>query len=701
MIVEFYVNSQVIELSGSDVIAFTKSVFDINRLNVRTSTYSNVFKVPKTQQNRLVFKSAGIVNSFNDEPYDQLTVTITVDGVEVINGIAQLVASDGDFYSVSVQSGNGNFFKSIKSISLTDLESYLTPLDHNYDATEVNARRDLSSGLVYPNVDYGWFQRATLEDQPFNFFYPALYVKHIIDSAIDSLTYRQTGSFWTGATYGNLAIMAKGIVSDADSFFIQYAINSGTDFFITRDTNTLPDSYEVISPLNFPEEISDTDALYVDTDLGLGYTTFGYNFPTTFGVDTTFQVNLNGSATINNIVPSLRDNYIEEAKLVFRLEIWNKTTDTFVNNSIEVEYSFYTASYGDVGGVTTLTPGSETFIPTFDISEGINDPSNLAAIGATATDHALVWFIEVETTTSTLEPVSTYDSLDQVSVTLEFDIQQTSGGSPTTMSVINSFDDINVGELFLYVCNVAGVFPLVDEGMKTIQMVSFDDIRRNKINAIDWSKKIDLSDDPQVSFRLNYARSNLFSYNNDEKDVWLKELTNYGQGALNVDDENVEQETTKYTSPFSLCAIGATFDNARSMAKIFTGDKYVFNGVDYDLNDEALVEGFTTRIVNLSRVTDALVQITSVTPVTGNYEVNNATILFSNVLRNRYSLINGILDKTKVVRCLMRLTPVDFEQFDFTKPVFVDYFNDYFLVNEIGQFKINEVDSTMVTLIRL
>ena len=119
MIVEFYINNQVIELSGSDVIAFTKSVFDINRLNVRTSTYSNVFKVPKTQQNRLVFKSAGIVNSFNDEPYDQLTVTITVDGVEVINGIAQLVASDGDFYSVSVQSGNGNFFKSIKSISLS------------------------------------------------------------------------------------------------------------------------------------------------------------------------------------------------------------------------------------------------------------------------------------------------------------------------------------------------------------------------------------------------------------------------------------------------------------------------------------------------------------------------------------------------------------------------------------------------------
>ena len=88
MITELYIDGNLVDLSGSDVIALTKSVFDVNRLSVRTSDYSNVFKIPKTQQNRLIFKSAGLVNSFNDEPYTKLTAYILVDGVEVANGFA-------------------------------------------------------------------------------------------------------------------------------------------------------------------------------------------------------------------------------------------------------------------------------------------------------------------------------------------------------------------------------------------------------------------------------------------------------------------------------------------------------------------------------------------------------------------------------------------------------------------------------------
>ena len=517
MITELYIDNQLVDLSGSDIIALTKSVFDVNRLSVRTSDYSNVFKVPKTQQNRLIFKSAGIVNSFNDEPYDKLTASIVVDGVEVANGFAQLQESNGDYYSINIQSGNGNFFNQIKSLSLTDLSTQLATLDHSYNATEVSARRDLSSGLVYPNVDYGWFERASTGNQPYNFFYPALYIKFILDSAIESLGYKQLGEFWTSNTYSRLAMMAKDIVSDVDNYLVSYDINTGASFFVTRDTNTLPDSYEVISPLNFVNEISDNDSLYIDTDLGLGYTTFGYNFPVTFNTSTTWQINLNGDASITDIVSSYRDNYIEQADLVIRLEIWNKDTDTFVNNALELQYTFYEAQYIDDGGVTTLLPATEVFIPTFDINEAINDPSNLNAIGATATDHALVWFVEVQTATSTLEPVSTFDSLFAIDLGLEFELQQIAGGLASSVSVVNSFDDIKLGQLFLYVCNVAGVYPLVDESIKSIRMISFDDIRANKTNSLNWSNKIDISEDPQITFTLDYAKNNIFDYDNDTR----------------------------------------------------------------------------------------------------------------------------------------------------------------------------------------
>lgn len=705
---ELFINGSLVDLEKQETIALSKSLFDVNRLNVRTSEFSNVFDVPKTQNNRLIFKSAGIVNSFNEEPYDQLTASIKVDGVEVSNGVAELVSADDDYYSISVQAGNGSFFKQIKALSLTDLEAYLTPLDHLYNATQVSARRDLlnydpftPTGLIYPNVDYGWFERAVSGDQPYNYFYPALFIHYIIDSAIDSLNYNRVGSFWDQDNYKSLAIMSKGIVSDADNYFVAYSIESGSNFFVTEGNETLPDSYAVFSPLNFPNEEEDNDGLYVDTNLGLGYTTFGYNFPINFTSSTTWTINLNGTATINDIRTEFRNNYITNASLRFRLEIWNKDTDTYVADALEVEYPFYSAQYQDIGGTTTLLPATESFTANLSINDVINDPSNLNSIGATATDHTLVWFVEVLTTTSVLEPVSTYDSLSEIAVELEFDLDQASGGDPSEVKVVNSFDDINIGSLFLYLNNVLGVFPVVDEGLKTIEMVSFDAIRRNKINAVDWSKKIDLSDEPKVSFKLDYGKNNIFEYSNDTKDIYLNKLTNYGRGTLVVDNENVEFEKVKYRAPFSLCAIAPTFDNTRSMGKIFTGDKYTFDGVNYNLDPEAEVEGFDTRVVNLSRSTSNPIQITNGFTVVANYEVNNTPILFDYVLRNRFSLISDMLIKTKVVEALFNLTQVDFRNFDFRKPVFVDYLNDYFIVNDIKQFKANEVDSTNVTLIRL
>ena len=192
----------------------------------------------------------------------------------------------------------------------------------------------------------------------------------------------------------------------------------------------------------------------------------------------------------------------------------------------------------------------------------------------------------------------------------------------------------------------------------------------------------------------------------DTSSGFFNKLTNYGRGTLVVDNENVEFEKVKYRAPFSLCAIGSTFNNplssnTRSMAKIFTGNKYTFDGQEYNLDREAEVEGFDTRVVNLSRSTSNPIQITNGSSVVANYEVNNTPILFDYVLRNRFSLISDMLIKTKVVEALFNLTQVDFRNFDFRKPVFVDYLNDYFIVNDIKQFKANEVDSTNVTLIRL
>lgn len=707
MITELFINNQRVDLEKADTIAITKSVFDINKPSTRTSEYSNAFRVPKTQNNRLIFKSAGIVNSFNDEPYDQLTASIKVDGVEVAFGIAELMSSDEDYYTINVQAGNGSFYKSLKALSLVDLSESLVVLDHDYSAVEVGKRRDLENyeegipeGLIYPNVDYGWFERTAQGGQLFRYFYPALFVHYIVNSAINLIGYKQVGNFWERSVYKSLAIMAKNIVSDADEYFVDYSTEQSA--LPTRGTEIVPNGFIVFSPLNFTEEESDVDGLYVDTALNLGYVTFGYNFPVNFDSSTTWSINLNGNVTINpSVVSGFRAGYIDEAFLRFELQIWNKVTDTFVSNAVLIKYPFYSANYIVEEGRTIFQPSTESFTSELEIDGALRNPINLNAIGADATDHVLVWFVEVVTSTAPSETISEYDSLDQISFELEFDLTQRAGGDPNKVSVINSFDDVNIGSLFLYVCNVLGVYPLVDEALKTVSMVSFDDLKKNKAKAIDWSNKIDLSEEPEVSFKLDYAQRSGFEYNNDNKDVYLNELTNYGKGTVIVDNDNLPFEVVKYRSPFSLCAIAPTFNSTRQMAKIYTGDKYIFDGTDYNLDPEAEVDGFTTRVVSLARSTESPIQVNGGDTATANYEVNNTPILFDYVIRNRYSLLNDMLNKTKVVKALFNLSQVDFANFDFSKPIFVDTLNDYFVVNEISQFKVNEVDSTNVTLIRI
>jgi len=49
----------------------------------------------------------------------------------------------------------------------------------------------------------------------------------------------------------------------------------------------------------------------------------------------------------------------------------------------------------------------------------------------------------------------------------------------------------------------------------------------------------------------------------------------------------------------------------------------------------------------------------------------------------------------------MRLSAVDINQIDFSKPKWIDLYNCYFYLSFVNQYKVNQVDSTEVELIKL
>lgn len=691
MITELYINGSLIDIDRGETIALTLTQFDLFNIAVRPSSYSNVFNVPKTQNNRLVFKSAGVVNSISNEAYQKLTCEIKVDGATVVSGTAELLSADGDVFRIAVKVASNDFFTQLKSLKLSDLSTYLEVLDHDYDFATVSARRDVETAIIYPNVDYGYFERADIAaDQPFNFFFPALRLFYVFDSAFDFLGYTKRGSFFDGALYNSLAIMAKGIFDAGALYEAEYDVATGFASLVSRETNTNGQTYENATPLNFTEEQSDPDSLYQTTDIGKAYTTVLYNFAENFDVNDVLNGNLSATVRIeDSILQTIIDDSIEEGFIVLRLELWNTSTNTLVETIAES----FTTFYNSLGLRTDIQTGLFSIAKTFG-----------ASVANNATDYGLLWVAELQTTTQSGQPTSTANFIPNIDIEATFKLEQRKPNQ-TDISVVNCFDDINIGSAFLALCNIGGLIPNVDEDTKTIELISFSDVVKNKSNALNWSDKLDLSEEPEVTFKIDgTAQNNLLQYANDSNDRFLKQRLNYGQGSLTIANTNLEDEQVKYQVPYSLCEIGNSFlggSEVRQIARIDSGQKYVFDGLNYNLDPEAGVDGFDTRIVYLSRSTSNLIQVDLGTVVSGNYEVNNEALFFNNVIDENYGLIVSMFNKTKIVKALVKLNVADIALIDFSKPIYIDYFNDYFYVNEISQFKVNEVDSTQVTLIRM
>ena len=63
--------------------------------------------------------------------------------------------------------------------------------------------------------------------------------------------------------------------------------------------------------------------------------------------------------------------------------------------------------------------------------------------------------------------------------------------------------------------------------------------------------------------------------------------------------------------------------------------------------------------------------------------------------------ITDIIQNPQMVKMLMRLSASDINQLDFSRPKWIDRFHSYFYLSYVSQYKVNEVDSTEVELIKL
>lgn len=293
--------------------------------------------------------------------------------------------------------------------------------------------------------------------------------------------------------------------------------------------------------------------------------------------------------------------------------------------------------------------------------------------------------------------------------------------------------DLTQSKLWLDFANIYGLQFDIDDVRKTIRCNYIDDILFNEPEL--WNEKIDLSEDPETTYSLDYGQKSYLKYKTDEI------CTVAFEKEIPIDDNTLDPEATVYESQFFLIQpfdfngwvnVGITRTFAAKAgerdANIWdSGHNYTavskfnvwWNGSYYQViadntgqeppnsafwkpMKESDIWDIKSRPMYGTLVTD-VGSVVKVYFAEGDEQViKRVTFLgmdWPTIYTERYRIFNRIIDRTKKIQLLVKLNYSDINQLDFTKAKRID--NELYVLEEVKQYKLNKKDSTLVNLIRI
>lgn len=265
----------------------------------------------------------------------------------------------------------------------------------------------------------------------------------------------------------------------------------------------------------------------------------------------------------------------------------------------------------------------------------------------------------------------------------------------TEVQMSGTIPKIKQGDLFRWFLQMFQGVCQVKNGV--VYVKTFGEIAGNTANALDWSDKVDESEDTDIKFNMDkYSQINNLKYKDDESVV--KPIgTDY---ELLIGNENLEAESDLITSPFSASQMITRLINEyvpwiRSNAGLEITEKVQPRILILDQRDVDTAITYTDATSNVV-ATNSLPFMYFILPG------NAFNLGFEDSLIPLYGdEVVEVLQEQKVLKKLMRINSSDINQLDFFLPIWIDKYNCYFFISQIEQYKINKVDSTIVELVKL
>ncbi len=290
-----------------------------------------------------------------------------------------------------------------------------------------------------------------------------------------------------------------------------------------------------------------------------------------------------------------------------------------------------------------------------------------------------------------------------------------------------------------------GVISQYDIKTKTLTLNKFEDIDNNRVNAPNWTNKIDLSKEIDVDFTKvlsKYGKRSVFDYKDNTKEDTDASIYkgsfgyNAGTGIIDVKNDFLSDENTIYTSVYAptLNRYSLPKDSGRWYVPFIPTQKpsgedssgnltfeaqdleprlmyantldvsdinnqgYTQVEIDSVLYDEIGYAYFSKVLVN-DVGTQGLNDV-GVSIMYGN--LDNQFYLDDSLLQKNYNLYNKILNAPFYVSLYMNLTALDVQQLDFFTPIFLEYKYDsgYYYIDSVEQYK-GDGSTTKINLVKI
>jgi len=618
-----YINGHQLELSDTSIIAYTKQVNDLARLDNRQSNFTHKFTVPFTANNKRAMEFVYSVGNQSNMPY-QKNVFDLIDadtGKHLIyKGWANFQTSKKG-YEINVYDGIIDFYRTIENKTLTDVG--IAGLNHAKSIDNIVASWSNTMPYIYAISDYNGKNKFTTTggtDIEINTDYqvPSARVSYIWNQVFAFAGFTYSGSYFTNQKFLNLfmtfpkpvpTLVPHRILLHAGSCYprssVAWNINEvgpGVGGWHTYYLATLPRE-NFVTP-----EASVTNNLASTAITGGGYV-YDHNY-----------INILTAGTYSIDIPLT----------VNAMYIRRDSTNTVVES-----------------GTVVADPTGTFKTKLFTCNVGDK-------IGFIITD-----------------PELTISGL-----TFDWELNRIDGFEANFEQALVDF---KVTDFVNEIIQQAGITAFKDKYTNHIEFLTMDEILRSN-NIEDWSDKFQYKDVEKYTIG-SYAKQNNFKYkyNTDNE--------TYNDGYIAINDANLEDSTDVITSNIYTPELDTVemLNRQVRVFKIWEKELQDDSTIKYkDLSGRYYFLRF--EMVPVASTIIASESLNTQQAVTNIGFATYDRLKFSEIIIDNYGAIESILDKSKIIDGYFYLKLADIEKFTFKKLIYVDQLASYYLVNKITSF---------------